>query len=259
MFRMFRESDLPVGFNGTVKGVIDDDLGPALTRFLDSLPARPRLLGLGEPMHGEEEFLRVRNLLFRRLVAHEGYRSIAIESDCLAGLAVDAFVTGGPGSVDEVMATGFSYGFGASSANRQLVAWMWRYNEGRAPVDRLRFDGFDAPLEMTSAASPRSPLTALYEYLAANVDAALLPRDAAAIDRLAGDDVRWTDTAAVMDPSRSVGATAEARALPAEYGRSVAQQDSHDVGSLEVGRDRRRGWTPSDPAGYDAAAPVRAN
>lgn len=32
-----------------------------------------------------------------------------------------------------------------------------------------------------------------------------------AIDRLAGDDARWTDT--LMDPSRSVGATADARAL----------------------------------------------
>ena len=51
-----------------------DDLGAALGGFLESLAARPRLLGLGEPMHGEEEFLRLRNQAFRHLVAREGYR-----------------------------------------------------------------------------------------------------------------------------------------------------------------------------------------
>lgn len=33
--------------------------------------------------------------LFRHLVEHEGYRSIAIESDCVAGLMVDEFVAEG--------------------------------------------------------------------------------------------------------------------------------------------------------------------
>jgi erythromycin esterase-like protein len=30
--------------------------------------------------------------MFRHLVEREGYRSVAIESDCLAALAVDAYV-----------------------------------------------------------------------------------------------------------------------------------------------------------------------
>lgn len=189
------------------------EYGPALSRFLDSLPTRPRLLGLGEPTHGFEEFLQVRNRMFRWLVEHEGYRSVALETDVLAAQAVDAYVTGGPGDLDEIMSTGFSHGFGAAVANRELVAWMRTHNARREPAERLRFDGFDAPLEMTSATSPRGPLVALRDYLAAHVDPDLVPAAASEIERLAGEDVRWTATEAVMDPARSPGDSPDARAL----------------------------------------------
>ena len=58
------------------------------------LPARPRLLALGEPTHGEDALLELRNEIFRQLVEQEGYRTIAIESDCLRGLIVDAYEIG---------------------------------------------------------------------------------------------------------------------------------------------------------------------
>ncbi|GAA1408313.1 erythromycin esterase family protein [Catellatospora coxensis] len=187
-----------------------DDAGPAVTRLLDTLPVRPRLLGLGEPIHGEELFLRVRNRLLRHLVEHEGYRSIALESDCLAGLVVDEYVAGGPGSLDDVMARGISHGWGAFAGNRELVAWMREYNQGRPDGDRLRFYGFDAPTEMMYAQSPRHSLTEVRDHLTAWGDAGQLPDDAALIDDLAGADDRWTDEAAAMDPSRSVGSSPEA-------------------------------------------------
>ncbi len=190
-----------------------DDLGAALGNFLGSLGARPRLLGFGEPMHGEEEFPRLRNRAFRHLVEREGYRSIAIESDCLAALTVDAYVAGGEGSLDEVMKTGFSHGFGELDENRELVAWMRECNRNRAPEDRLRFYGFDAPVEVTGAASPGEALAALHGYLAAHLEADALPCDLETIEGLVGDDERWTDPAAAMDPSRSVGASREAAEL----------------------------------------------
>src|SRR6201991_435948 len=111
------------------------------------LPARPRLLALGEPTHGEDVLLDLRNDLFRQLVEREGYRTIAIESDCLMGLVVDDYVRSGTGSLDEAMERGFSHGFGASAANRELVRWMRAYNDGRAASERVRFAGFDGPLE----------------------------------------------------------------------------------------------------------------
>ncbi|MFG2873530.1 erythromycin esterase family protein [Streptomyces sp. NPDC048337] len=177
------------------------------------LPRRPRLLALGEPTHGEDTLLDLRNELFRQLVEQEGYRTIAIESDCMMGLVVDEYVTSGTGTLGEVMERGFSHGWGTSPANRELVRWMRAYNDGRPASDRLRFAGCDGPLEISGAASPRQALHALHGYLATRVDADLLPCSADTLDRLLGPDDRWTEPAAMMDPSRSVGRSAEAGEL----------------------------------------------
>lgn len=181
--------------------------------ILRLLPNRPRLLALGEPTHGEDALLEVRNDLFRQLVEREGYRTIAIESDCMRGLAVDDYVTTGAGSLDEVMAHGFSHEFGTSAANRELVRWMRAFNDGRPAADRVRFAGFDGPLEFSGAASPRQAMATLHAYLAARVDRGLLPCTAEALDHLLGDDEHWTEPAAMMDPSRSAGNTAGVREL----------------------------------------------
>ncbi|MGC9666208.1 erythromycin esterase family protein [Planosporangium sp. 12N6] len=177
------------------------------------LRARPRLLALGEPTHGEDVLLELRNDFFRQLVEQEGYRTIAIESDCMMALVVDDYVTSGPGILDGVMERGFSHGWGAFAANRELVRWMRAYNDGRPASERLRFAGFDGPLEITHAASPRQVLIALHAYLTAWVDADLLPCTAETLDRLLGADDRWTNPAAMMDPSVSVGHTPEATQL----------------------------------------------
>ncbi|MDG9720026.1 erythromycin esterase family protein [Streptomyces sp. DH24] len=194
------------------------------------LPARPRLLALGEPTHGEDTLLDVRNELFRQLVEQEGYRSIAIESDCVMGLVVDDYVTSGTGTLDEVMERGFSHGWGASAANRELVRWMRAYNDGRPTAEQLHFAGFDGPLEITGAASPRQVLTALHDYLSAHVNPDLLPCTAETLDRLLGADGQWTDPAAMTDPTRSVGRSAEAgelRLLADDLAALLTEQTPH--------------------------------
>ncbi|MFJ2027150.1 erythromycin esterase family protein [Streptomyces sp. NPDC087897] len=173
----------------------------------------PRVLTLGEPTHGVDAPLRLRNTLFRQLVEQEGYRTVAVESDCMAGLLVDAYVTTGAGSLHEALGRGFSHGLGASAANRELVRWMRAFNDGRPASDQVRFAGLDGPLEMACAASPRETLTALHRCLADHVDTDLLPCTAATLDRLLGPDDRWTDPAAMLNPAASCGRSAEAREL----------------------------------------------
>lgn len=175
-------------------------------------PTRPRLLALGEPTHGEDTLLAVRNDLFRELIEQQGYETITIESDCLKGFLVDDYHTSGAGTLDEVMAGGFSHGWGALAGNRELVRWMHTYNIDRPASEKLRFAGFDGPLEMTAAAGPRQALTALHDYLADRVDPHLLPGTGQALERLGADD-RWTDPDAMMDPGRSVGQTPAAGEL----------------------------------------------
>ncbi|MFG3438828.1 erythromycin esterase family protein [Nonomuraea sp. NPDC047897] len=179
--------------------------GGGVSAFLRSLPARPLLLGLGEARHFVEELGDVRNEIFRHLVEHEGYRSFAIESDCLMGLVVDDYITTGTGTLDDVMERGFSHGFGAFPANRELVRWMRAYNEEHD--DKLRFFGFDGPVEYW-AASPREALTGLHALLEGP-----LPCGAETLDTLLGPDDRWSNQAAAMDPAQSIGRSADAQRL----------------------------------------------
>ncbi|MBQ0971010.1 erythromycin esterase family protein [Streptomyces sp. RK31] len=181
--------------------------------IMELLPARPRVLALGEPTHGEDTLLDLRNRLFRQLVEEQGYRTIALESDCLRALTVNAYVTSGEGSLHDVTERGFSHDWGGSQANRELVCWMRDFNADRPADEHVRFAGIDGPLEISGAESPRQALTALHDYLTAHVDSALLPCTADKLDELLGTDAPWTNQAAMTDPSQSIGRAAEAREL----------------------------------------------
>ncbi len=204
-------------FNDIVEGMTTD-IGSTVQTLdaasvLRLVPNRPRLLALGEPTHGEEALLGLRNDLFRQLVEQAGYRTIAMETDCLMGLVTDEYVTTGKGNLDDVMTRGFSHEWGAFPGNRELVRWMRAYNDGRPGAEWVRFAGFDGPLEITGAASPRPALTALHTYLSVRADAGLLPCTAGTLDQLLGADETWTNPAAMMDPSQSAGQTPAARQL----------------------------------------------
>lgn len=170
----------------------------------DFVTASCALMALGEPTHQEPAFGRVRNELFAQLVGY-GFRSIALETDRVAALAVNDYVQGGAGTLATVMSEGFSHGFGALAPNRQLVTWMRAHNENRPPEERLTFHGFDTPTENYSAPSPRGYLEHARAYLCLDPDPD--------ITGLAGDDADWSRTEAVMDPAMSPGATAAAEKL----------------------------------------------
>jgi erythromycin esterase len=196
----------------------DDDhraLADAVATRVAQLPHRPRLLGFGEPMHGEEEFARLRNAVFAALVDRAGFTSIALETSAWHGRTVDAHVRGGDGVEDDVLAAGFTHGFGESPANRTLVRWMREQNRSRPRAAQLRFAGFDAPTEISGAPSPRAALRVLHDFLRthAGSDAVLPPWDA--VDGLLGPDEPWSEPAAAMDPARSIGAESRVHELRA--------------------------------------------
>lgn len=168
----------------------------------DFVSASCELVALGEPTHREPSFGFARNELFAQLV-DRGFRSIALETDRVAALIVDDFVRNGVGSLDTAMSEGFSHNFGEQAANRELVAWMREYNRDRPPLERLAFHGFDAPMENPDAPSPRRFLEHARDYLRLDLDLA----------QLLGADERWDRAEAIMDPTVSIGATAEAERL----------------------------------------------
>jgi erythromycin esterase-like protein len=176
-----------------------------MTYFLDLLPVPPTLLALGEPTHGESAFLQIRNEAFMSL-CERGYRSIALESDRAAGLIADQFVQGSAAvTLDRALADGFSHEFGVAPANRDLLLWMREWNAGRPASERLTFHGFDAPLEIDSAPSPRRYFVQVCDFLGSD--------RSVEIDDLVGDEARWSDPAAVWEPGRSIGRSADAQRL----------------------------------------------
>lgn len=166
------------------------------------VPPGCELLGLGEPTHQEPAFALIRNELFARLV-ELGFRSIVLETDRVAAFAVDDFVRAGRGTLDSAMREGFSHGFGALEANRQLVGWLRDYNRDRPPAQQVAFHGFDMPGENYSAPSPRRYLEFARGYAGLELDLA----------ELLGPDERWSRAAAVLDPAESPGAGAAAERL----------------------------------------------
>lgn len=191
-------------------------LAAAVDRLLASLGEQVLLLGLGEPMHGGEEFLMIRNRLFRYLVEQHGFRAIAIESSYPRGLLVNDFISGrGPDTYEDLEEAGFSHGFGSLEANRELALWMREYNRDTAGPLPLRFYGCDSPTEMMQTGSPRQVLGVAIRYLT-DLDPGTGHAYQDRITPLLGDDAVWECPEAMMDPSRSAGSSPAARELRIE-------------------------------------------
>lgn len=207
---------------------IDESMHTTVEWSLNERARQSRLLALGEPFHGEDTFPLLRNELLRGLVDRDRCRCVALESDCLAGRLVDDYVRGGTWHLDQVMADGISHGFGTAPANRALVEWLGEHNRARPPADQVRFAGFDAPMENSAesgAHSPRAALDILHTFLTAH--SATVPHAWERIEDLLGDEARWTNPAATMDPAQSIGDTAEVRELRLiadDLGRQLTSQ-----------------------------------
>ncbi len=185
-----------------------NDIAPALDDLLAGRTEPPTVLALGEPAHGVAAFPLLRNELLAHL-GDRGYRSIALETDHFAASAIDDYVNGGAGDIETVLETGFSHRFGTLPENRALVEWLRAHNADRAPADRIRFYGFDAPTEYAFAPSPRRWLTAVLDQLPDT----LRPVAVGDLDTLLGDDAGWTNEAAMYDPAASIGTGDAARTL----------------------------------------------
>jgi erythromycin esterase len=200
-----------------------ETLNKAIDKLIASLDPSVELLGFGEALHGGEEILHLRNLIFQRLAEEHGYSAIAIESSFPRSRAVNEYVScGGSEPYEAVMETGFSHGFGQLEANRELVEWMRAYNSDPSHRIKLRFYGFDSPTEMTSTDSPSRVLHFVLDYLA-SIDGPSAQGRRKRIDLLLGEDSGWENPAAMIDPSQSVGLSPEATALRIETEELIAE------------------------------------
>lgn len=174
----------------------DAQFDAAVDRMMDSLGDHVSLLGFGEPLHGGDEFLTLRNRFFQRLVEAHGYSAIAIEiADTRARLVNDYIAGGGPATYEEIQERGFSYGAGLYVANRELVEWMKHYNSDPAHADKLSFYGTLPSDQDNTLESPRRALELVLTYLQ-SVDPAAAARHRELMEPLLGANADWEGPAA---------------------------------------------------------------
>ena len=198
-------------------------LNSAIDRLVCLLGQPVELLGLGEALHGEEEILILRNLLFQRLVERHGFSAIALESSFIRGHLVNEYVAGrGPSSYEAVEETGFSHGFGRLDANRELVEWMRGYNADPTHCSKLHYDGSVAPTEMSHADSPGRVLHLVLDWFSA-LDDDRAYEYGERMKPLIGRDSDWEDPATLFDPAKSIGLSAAAKQLRIEVEDLIAE------------------------------------
>ena len=214
------------------------DVGRSFDRLLEKL-GEVDLLGIGEALHGGEEFLVVRNRLFEHLVAAHGYSAIAVESSFPRGRLVNEYVAGrGPATFEAIAEAGFSHGFGKLAANRELVEWMRTYNAEPGHAVKLRFYGFDGPLEMTGTDSPRQLVRFAVDYLT-EIDGPAGSERLIRIEPLLGVDADWENPAAMMDPTKSIGLSPAATSLRIEVEELLSELAIRRPElTAKLGRDR---------------------
>lgn len=125
-------------------------LTSALSRLLaDRMPA-PRVISLGEPTHGDETFLTVRNDIVSWSADDLGLAAVVLETSAETSRHLDEYVCGEADDLDHALEAGFSHGFGRFPGNRDLLTRLRSINRARETHDRIRCVGIDADMELTA-------------------------------------------------------------------------------------------------------------
>jgi erythromycin esterase len=200
-----------------------------------------RVVAIGESAHHVREFYLLRHRLLRFLVERCGFSVYAFETPLLESRAMDAWIQGGPGTVDDVTAiTGT--GLARCQEMYRTLTWMRAHNHHAARP--LRFAGV---LAGTGGGSLTGELSEVATYLRHN-DPDALPLLTQAIDvATTYPDVSIVKTLAAysaMDaPTRD--------AMTASLSRLLSRMDSMGARQRDHGRARehaaalahlRRAW-----------------
>ncbi|MFI6294974.1 erythromycin esterase family protein [Nonomuraea sp. NPDC050790] len=118
-----------IGEHGTALGTLDldaplDDLEP-----LREVVGDARVVALGESTHHVREFYQVRHRMLRFLVERCGFEVYALEAPFTQGHALEAWVAGGPGTVEEAAKEGVALGLGECQEMYDVLTWMRIYRE----------------------------------------------------------------------------------------------------------------------------------
>ena len=107
-----------------------------------TIPDSVRIIGLGEATHGNVEFQQLKLDVFKLMVEKYSVRAFALEGDYGGCEAVNRYIHGGEGTLEEAVAD-LVFALYRTDQMAELVSWMRAYNEAAAPGEDLCFYGFD--------------------------------------------------------------------------------------------------------------------
>ena len=131
-----RESLVPCEGDGFASARVDSAL-------LAGAMGEARLVGLGESRHDTHEQFLVKGMLVRQLVEEQGFRALLIEESLPHARAIDRWVRGGDGELEDVMQEIAGWYLWDVEEMHELFRWMRAFNEGREAGDQVRVFGMD--------------------------------------------------------------------------------------------------------------------
>jgi erythromycin esterase len=155
--------------HGQVLERVDEDPATGdgdLSLFLEAVQGA-RVVGLGESTHGTGEFFRLKHRLVEGLVRREGFRVFALEANVLTAARLDAWVQGGPGTVEQAMAGLFTVWH--VEEVRELLTGLRDYNRAH-PGDPVTVVGFDMQDHRTPVDTLRAVIARLEPGLGGTID-----------------------------------------------------------------------------------------
>lgn len=111
---------------------------------LRSIVGNARVIGLGEPEHGAEDFFALRNRIVQFSVTSLGVTALAAETGYNESIAVDDYITGRAELTPSVVASVFSWSYpDGYRQNRDLLQWLHDYNARASTQRKVHFYGVD--------------------------------------------------------------------------------------------------------------------
>ena len=93
---------------------------------LDEIVTNAKIVGLGEPTHGQKEINQLRDRITRYLIEHQGFRVVAMEDSAIRCRIVNDFIVHGQ-----------STAIGALSSQS---FWTWKTREVLAMIEATRLE-----------------------------------------------------------------------------------------------------------------------
>lgn len=124
--------------------------------IIGDITVRAKMVGLGEPTHGQKEINQLRDRMTRYLVEHQGFRVVAMEDSAINCRVINEFIQDGTGTARSAL-TAQNFWTWKTREVLEMIEWLREWNVAN-PEDMVSFIGIDIQ-------DLASPVSELFEVL----------------------------------------------------------------------------------------------